>query len=216
MSKQALVVPAVLLLFGGSAMAIEEPKYEVVKTYPDFELRRYAPELLAETEVKGGFDQVGNKAFRILADYIFGNNRKEEKISMTAPVTQEPAQGGREKIPMTAPVTQQPKDDNGSSGTFVVSFVMPAHFTSQTLPKPVDPRVHIREVPARLMAARRYSGFWTEENYRDNEKTLLEAVKKAGLEPIGPPIYARYNSPFSLWFMRRNEVLVQVKEPTGS
>ena len=88
-------------------MAIEEPKYEVVKTYPDFELRRYAPYLVAETEVTGDFDEVGNRAFRILADYIFGNNRRQEKLEMTAPVNQRPAAGGGEKIAMAAPVAQR-------------------------------------------------------------------------------------------------------------
>ncbi|MCF8016864.1 MAG: heme-binding protein, partial [Chromatiaceae bacterium] len=93
-------------------MATEEPAYEVVREGPGFELRRYQPQLLAETKVQGRFDKVGGEAFRILADYIFGNNQAAEKIAMTAPVTQRPAasdddQAGT-RIEMTAPVTQRP------------------------------------------------------------------------------------------------------------
>lgn len=202
-------------------MAIEEPSHRIVETYPEFELRRYAPHLVAETVVDAGFDKAGSRAFGILADYIFGKNRGETKIEMTAPVTQQPAGEGTpgkgEKIEMTAPVTQRPADGDPARTTtgadrHVVSFVMPQRFTMETLPKPIDPRVELRREPERLMAVRRYSGRWTKENYRQQERKLLEAVQKQGLEPVGPPVYARYNSPFSLWFMRRNEVMVEVRE----
>jgi len=188
-------------------MATEEPRYEVLQQFEAFELRRYASQLLAETEVIGDFDDVGNQAFRILADFIFGNNREQEKISMTAPVIQQPGAG--EKIAMTAPVTQTPKA-GGGHGTYMFSFVMPASYTRATLPQPLDPRVRIREVPARLMAARRYSGSWSEVRYRVQEAMLLRSVSQAGLTTDGAPVYARYNSPFSLWFLRRNEVLIEV------
>jgi hypothetical protein len=189
-------------------MATEEPRYEVVQQFEAFELRRYAPQLLAETEVAGDFNDVGSQAFRILADFIFGNNRQQEKISMTAPVSQQPSAG--EKIAMTAPVTQTPKPGVGARGTYIFSFVMPAQYTRASLPQPVDPRVHIREAPARLVAARRYSGTWDEARYREHESILLQAVAQARLMTVGAPVYARYNSPFSLWFLRRNEVLIEV------
>ena len=196
-------------------MAIEEPAYTVVREGPGFELRRYQPQLLAETDVRGRFDQAGGKAFRILADYIFGNNQAAEKIAMTAPVSQRPAtaddQDRGTRIEMTAPVTQRAK--NAQTGAFVVSFVMPARFTLDTVPRPNDARVRLREEPARLMAALRYSGGWGESRYRDHQARLLDAVRAAGLTPIGEPIYARYNSPFSLPFLRRNEVLIEVAEP---
>jgi hypothetical protein len=204
-------VGAVLLLAGANAMAIEEPGYEVLKTYPEFELRRYAPYLVAETEVTGEFDQVGNRAFRILAGYIFGNNRSQEKMAMTAPVNQRPTVAEGEKLAMTAPVSQRPKEGAGQ-GTYVLSFVMPSGYTLDTLPEPLDPRVRLREEPARLMAARRYSGLWSESNYQANEVALLAAVERVGLTPVSAPVYARYNSPFSLWFLRRNEVMVEVSE----
>lgn len=192
-------------------MAIEEPAYEVVRTFPEFELRRYPPYLVAETEVSGDFDGAGSQAFRILADYIFGNNRSSTKIEMTAPVNQRPAAGDSERIEMTAPVAQRPKSGT-DGGIFVISFVMPSRFGLDSLPEPVDPRVQLREEAGGLMAVRRYSGRWTEARYRENEDALLRAVEEAGLQPAGAPVYARYNSPFSLWFMRRNEVMVPVAE----
>jgi hypothetical protein len=203
-------IGAALLLAGANAVAIEEPKYEVVKTYPGFELRRYAPYLVAETEVTGDFDGVGSQAFRILAGYIFGNNRAQEKMEMTAPVNQRSAAGDSEKMEMTAPVTQRPKGGKNAD-TFVLSFVMPSRYTLDTLPEPMDPRIRLREEPATLMAVHGYTGRWTQSNYRENESLLLAAVGKAGLTPVAAPIYARYNSPFSLWFLRRNEVMVEVE-----
>jgi hypothetical protein len=203
-------IGAMLLLAGANAVAIEEPKYEVVKTYPDFELRRYAPYLVAETEVTGDFDEVGNSAFRILAAYIFGENRAQEKMEMTAPVNQRPAAGDGEKMAMTAPVTQRPKA-GADADTYVLSFVMPSRYTLDTIPEPLSPEVNLREEPAKLVAVRGYSGRWNEANYREHESQLLAAVERGGLTPVGAPVYARYNSPFSLWFLRRNEVMVEVE-----
>jgi hypothetical protein len=154
-------IGAMLLLAGANAVAIEEPKYEVVKTYPDFELRRYAPYLVAETEVTGDFDEVGNSAFRILAAYIFGENRAQEKMEMTAPVNQRPAAGDGEKMAMTAPVTQRPKA-GADADTYVLSFVMPSRYTLDTIPEPLSPEVNLREESAKLVAVRGYSGRWTE------------------------------------------------------
>ncbi len=209
-----VVLATLLVLFGANAMAIEEPAYKIVREGPDFELRRYQPQLLAETEVRGRFDQAGGKAFRILADYIFGNNQAAEKIAMTAPVSQRPGeardQDGGTRIEMTAPVTQRAA--NARTGTFVVSFVLPARFNLDTVPRPNDARVGLRETPGRLVAALRYSGGWGESRYRTHEAQLLAAVRAAGLTPIGGPVYARYNSPFSLPFLRRNEVLIEVAE----
>jgi hypothetical protein len=210
------VAALLLLLTGGLAMAIEEPDYRVVERYPEFELRHYPPYLVAETEIDAGFDKAGNQAFRILAGYIFGDNRRSEKIEMTAPVSQRPDKAEGETIDMTAPVSQRPASAADADSGYVVSFVMPAQYTRETLPEPKDPRVRIRERPERLMAALRYSGRWTESNYRKHEKQLLDAVSAAGLTVVGEPVYARYNSPFSLWFLRRNEVMVEVERPEKS
>ena len=207
---KALPTVLLILIFAGPVLAYEEPKYDVVERYEGFELRKYAPYIVAETVVSGDFDEVGNKAFRILFDYISGNNRKKLEIQMTAPVNQSPAMASGEKISMTAPVIQTPQAKSNDSYTF--SFIMPSKYTLDTLPEPDEPRIRLRRVQPRLMAARAYSGTWSEKRYRKHEAALLEDVKAAGLTTVGEPIFARYNSPFALWFLRRNEVLVEVKE----
>jgi hypothetical protein len=153
---------------------------------------------------------VGNQAFHILAAYIFGENQAQAKMEMTASVNQRPAAGQGEKMAMTTPVTQRPKGGEGSD-TFVLSLVMPSGYSLDSLPVPLDPRVLLCEEPAKLMAVRSYSGRWTEANYRENESLLLALIEKAGLTHVAPPVYARYNSLFSLWFLRRNEAMVEVR-----
>jgi hypothetical protein len=206
---------AFMLLFAvGAAFAYEQPKHEIVKKCDGFELRRYAPYIVAETVVSGKFDDAGNKAFRILFKYISGDNLKKTEIPMTAPVNQSPAKETGEKIEMTAPVEQTPHGKNAD--TYVFSFVMPSKYTMETLPSPADRRIKLREVKSRLLAALTYSGTWSENRYRQHEASLLEAVKNAGFVTIGDPIFARYNSPFTLWFLRKNEVLVEVEQGTDA
>jgi hypothetical protein len=199
---RSLLAVTVMFVGGPAAMAIEEAKYTVVKSEGRFELRDYAPHNLAETIVEGDVEGAGSKAFNRLFQYISGNNRTQLKMDMTAPVSQEPT---GEKIAMTAPVGQQRAADK-----WVVSFMMPASFTLETLPEPLDPRVKLRAVPARRMAAVRYSGFWSEEGYTRNKRALEAWIEKTGLTIAGEPVWARYNPPFSLWFLRRNEVLIPV------
>lgn len=184
-------------------MAYEEPAYEVVRAAEDYEIRRYAPQLAAETDVVGDFDGAGNQAFRILAAYIFGENTARASIEMTAPVTQQRS----EKIEMTAPVIMQ-----SASGRYTYQFILPARFTLATAPTPTDARVRLRELPARTFAVYRYSGGWSEERYSAFRDRLLAALAADGVRPIGAPIFARFNSPFTLWFLRRNEIWVPVAE----
>ena len=198
------IVLLLLIMTGGCAGVSEEAKYSVVLKEGDLGLRRYDPQIVAETIVEGEFNEVGNEAFRRLFGYISGKNRKKEPIPMTAPVSQE-REG--EKISMTAPVNQEQKGDQWS-----ITFLMPSHFTMQTLPEPVDERVHLREVPERFMAAITYSGIWSRKRYELHKATLLDWMKAKQLEQVGEPVYARYNPPFTLWFMRRNEVLIPVRE----
>lgn len=180
------------------ARAIEEPSYTVVQKYDGFEVREYAPYLVAEVQVPGPADQAGNQGFRILAGYIFGRNKGERKVAMTAPVTQAAVPA---KIEMTAPVTQAEAD-----GAFVVQFVMPREYTLDTLPEPLDPRVSLKQMSGRRVAAIRYSGTWSERNYREHLETLERAVAAAGLGATGSPVYSRYDPPYVPWFMRRNEI----------
>ena len=183
-------------------MAIEEAAYTVTMQEGAFEIRDYAPHVVAETLVEGTLEEAGNAAFNRLFRYISGGNRSREKVAMTAPVAQQP-QG--EKIAMTAPVAQQRVREQ-----WAVSFMMPAASTLETLPAPEDPLVTLRQVPARRIAAVRYSGSWSEKAYLRHKEKLETWMRARGLASAGAPQWARYNSPFSLWFLRRNEILIPV------
>jgi hypothetical protein len=204
-----VLVPAVVGLFlaaSPNAMAIEKPSYRVVERREAFEIREYAPYLVAETVVGGSREEAGNAGFRILAGYIFGKNRGEKKIAMTAPVTQaEPA-----RIAMTAPVAQ-----SGEEGRWVIQFMMPSAFTLETLPEPLDPAVTFRVVPARRVAAHAYSGTWSASRYEEHLATLRAALASAGLTAVGEPVWARYDPPFMPWFLRTNEILLELA-PEGA
>ena len=195
-----------LALASWPAMAIEIPEYRVVEQDGSFELRAYSSYLIAETEVEAGFMNAGNIAFGRLFRYISGANTAQAEIAMTAPVEQS-SQG--EKIAMTAPVEQTKAD-----GVYRVGFVVPRKYNRETVPKPTDPRVSIREVPARIVAVWRYSGRWTEENFREHEQDLRRAVQARGLQAVSgdSAIIARYDAPFIPWFMRRNEVLIPLEK----
>jgi hypothetical protein len=191
-----------LVLGAEIGMATEEAKYTVLESEGDFELRQYQPHIVAETLVEGDFQEVGNEGFRRLYDYISGKNRKQQSIPMAAPVSQEAAS---EKIPMTAPVNQEQV-----GGKWRITFLMPSHYTMETLPEPTDPRVRLIKVPGLLMAALSYSGTWSRERYQDKENLLKELIRQKGLKIVGEPVFARYNPPFMPWFLRRNEVLIPV------
>jgi len=192
-----------LLFWCEDIMAIEEAKYSVVEREDAFELRQYQPQIIAETVVEGDFDQVGNEGFRRLFKYISGNNRSKKSISMNAPVSQEKTY---EKITMTAPVNQEKIGEK-----WIITFLMPSQYTMENIPEPLDPRIVIKKIPGNLMASMRYSGTWSKIRYEDNKARLYEMINKRGLKPEGEPIFARYNSPFMPWFLRRNEVLIPVK-----
>ena len=189
-------------------MATPEPDYELVGEYEAFELRRYEPYVVAEVTVKGKFSRAGNKAFRPLFRFISGNNQSREKIPMTAPVTQASGQ----EIPMTAPVTQQTAP--GTPDVHRIGFVMPSGMRLADTPLPKDERVVHREEPERVMAVIRYSGTWSEKRFARHQDELLAALGAAGLAAVGDPVWARYNGPMTPWFVRRNEIMVEV-DPTG-
>ena len=195
----------IVLLAAQPAMAIEEPAFDVLHATDDYEIRRYAPYIVAEVDVEGEAKKAGGDAFRILAGYIFGKNEPGTKMSMTAPVTSQPA---GERMQMTAPVISDAPDSGRDSYTF--AFVMESRYSMETLPKPTDPRIRLVEKPAQVMAARRYSGRWSDSNFRKNEAALLAALQADAVEMLGEIYLARYNSPFTPWFLRRNEVLVEV------
>lgn len=205
-----LFVLFILLLGVSTAMASEEADYTLVLKEGDFEVRTYAPQVLAEMLVKGGFGNVGNKAFMRLFKYITGNNTSQQKIAMTSPVTQSAKDQAAEseKIAMTSPVTQHSVKDS-----WAISFTMPAAATLETLPIPNDPKVTLRQVPERHLAVIRYSGLWTEKGYLENKAKLENWLKEKGYTVIGEPVWARYDPPFKPWFLRRNEVLLPIELP---
>jgi hypothetical protein len=197
----AALATIITLLSIPTAMAIEEPQFKVLEQDGSYELREYLPYIVAETRVEAGFEDAGSVAFQRLFRYISGNNIAQQKIAMTAPVTQ--SRG--EKISMTAPVSQV-----ADGKAYVVAFTLPSKYTLGTAPQPLDPTVRIRAVPAQRIACWRYSGRWTSDNFSENEALLRERIKARGLIPGGDAVLARYNPPFTPWFMRRNEVLIPV------
>jgi len=186
-----------------ATVGIEKAKYEVIYTEGKFEVRQYKPQIVAETIVDSTFDEAGNIAFRRLFNFISGNNRTKESIAMTAPVNQK---GSSEKIKMTAPVNQQQY-----AGKYAVSFLMPSKYTMKTLPEPLDANVKLRTTPAYKAAVIRYSGSWSQKRYLEHRTLLEDFVQRKGLKIIGEDIFARYDPPFQLWFIRRNEVLFPVE-----
>jgi effector-binding domain-containing protein len=200
---QAITALLFLTFFaGGCALRVEKANYTVIRQDKNFELRDYPSQIVAETEVSGTIEDAGNRAFRPLFNYISGENRSQEKISMTSPVTQE---ASSEKIAMTAPVAQQSTADG-----WMVSFMMPQSYTMDTLPTPNDPKVQVREIPQRRMACVTYSGTWSEKRYLRNLQDLEAWIAENGFTVLGSAVWARYNPPFTPWFLRRNEILIPV------
>ena len=183
--------------------AVEEPAYEVTRTMDTVELRRYAPYVVAEVVLDATAEEAGNLAFPILAGYIFGKNKGEKKFAMTAPVTQSAAPM---RMDMTAPVTQA-----AVAGGMRVQFVLPKGVTLATAPEPIDSRVQLREVPSAHWAVIRYSGTWSDANYLEHLGKLQAALQAAGVATQGEPVLARYNAPFTPWFMRRNEIWLALR-----
>jgi len=202
-----LLIVANLVLFGAIAMATEEAEYDVIVRDGKFELRHYAPKVVAETVLEGDFDKVGNVAFKRLAGYIFGGNETTTKFAMTAPVGLEVVNKKTTESNLGGQAVSTPQ----RADSWRVTFVMPSEYSLETLPKPNDHRVFLRTEPGLTMAALRYSGSWSQTRYHKHETKLLSWIKQRGLKVAGEPVFARYNSPFALWFLRRNEVLVPVE-----
>ncbi|MDJ0339226.1 heme-binding protein [Cryobacterium sp. PH31-O1] len=191
----------------------EQQPYHVVKSYDAFELRRYPAHLVAEVTTDGPFEDAGNRAFRYLFAYITGANQSLQKVAMTAPVVQADA---AEKIAMTAPVLQERAEDAAGAAAgerFRVAFVLPEGLTAETAPQPTDPAVHVRTVPESLAGALRFRGRWSQTSYEQHLDELRGALTAAGLTALGSPRFARFDPPFKPWFLRRNEVLLDVEDP---
>ncbi len=185
-------------------MAIEEPKYSIIETSDQFELRAYDSKIVAETFVSGSSYDASRTGFKRIANYIFGNNTSQngsnEKISMTAPVTIEQK---TEKIAMTAPVTIEEQDDK-----WRVHFVMPASHSMDTLPTPNNSNVLLRELPATNYAVISFSGLSGEKKVARKTAELMSWLESKNITATGKPELARYNVPWTPPFMRRNEIMI--------
>lgn len=186
---------------------VEQPDYKVVTSKENIEIRDYAPMILAKVEVSGERKQAIREGFKILADYIFGNNTSNKKMEMTAPVTNELS----EKMAMTAPVLQERHMDK-----WKVAFVMPKKYTFETLPKPNSKDVILIPLPARRFAVIRFSGLADDENIKQHTEELEDYIRAEKLKPTGGIVLAFYNPPWTIPFLRRNEVMIEVESTIHS
>ncbi len=208
-----IIIITVLVLFLlwtiGSWIAIrniEEPKYEVLSQKNGYEIRMYDPYIVAETNVKGSYNETLREGFKNIADYIFGNNTKAQKIAMTAPVLNSEEGDVSEKIAMTVPVISE-----GDSKERKISFVMPSKYTLETLPKPNTDLVTLREVPGRKVAVLKYTWYSSAKRVEAKKKILEAKLNEDGIENVSDFYSALYNPPFSMPFVLRNEILVDIK-----
>ena len=207
--KVSIIMLLIIFNTGCSLFGIrnyETPKYEVLLKEGNKEIRYYEPYIVAKTSVKGNYKEAQSTAFRILADYIFGNNEKKQKIEMTGPVFQKPDPEG-EKIPMTGPVVQSPSEKG-----WVMTFMIPPSYKMEDLPVPKDKRVNLETVPAKYNASIRYTWYGSKPRNEMRAKELeawLTGLKE--YVPTSSPMYAGYDPPWTLPFFRRNEMMIEVK-----
>ena len=194
-----------ILFFSNYLMATEEPDFNLIFKKENFEIREYAPKILAQVEVEAGFKDASTKGFKLLADYIFGNNSTldgSQKIDMTTPVVLEPKS---ELIDMTTPIILE-----GSDRRWVVSFVMPKEYSIKTLPKPNNKDIKIIRQPKEKYAVIVFSGLVSDSNYKEQSVLLNTFINDSNLKKIGHLQIARYNPPWTLPFFRRNELMVKI------
>lgn len=182
---------------------IEKPTYIVLEKRTDYEIRQYEPYIIAETEVTGNYDEATSNGFRIIADYIFGNNTSKESISMTTPVLEESS----EKIAMTTPVINTLEGEK----TRTISFVLPSKYTLETLPTPNNPQVTITQIPSRKVAVKKFSGYATAKRVGEQKEKLQQSLARDKENIIGNIQVARYNPPLSMPLTLRNEIIVEIK-----
>jgi len=182
----------------------DQPAYQVEERIGGLEIRRYAPQVTAHTQIDGtGYDAAVQQGFRRLAGYIFGDNFNGEKLAMAAPVTTKAA--ASEKIGMRSPVITE-SEGRG----YKMSFMMPPGRTVESLPLPNDTAVELDEVPERRVAVLRFNGSYRGKQVEEREQELMRMVKAAGLQALSAPMFAGFDSPATLPFLRRNEVWVEV------
>ncbi len=176
---------------------LESPRYHVTAKADGYELRNYDPVIVAETEVAGEYREALGAGFRRLFRFISGDNTEGGRISMTTPVTEHARDGAGARKPGT--------------GLRTIAFVMPRDRAQDQLPAPNDPLVRLRPVPARTVAAVRFKGWATPGRVGKKTRALMAAVARHGYSVVSEPETAIYNPPMTVPFLRRNEILVEVK-----
>ncbi len=199
----ALALLLVAIAAAGPIMSrVEQPDYKVLASDgSSIEIREYGAMIAAETEVKGERQAAIREGFGLIAAYIFGKNEPSAKIAMTAPVQQQ----GKQEISMTAPVTQQAGD-----GAWTVRFIMPANWSMETLPKPTDSRVRLSPIPANKAVAIRFSGSPSNQLIASKTSQLKNYAADQKLTVTGEPLFAFYDPPWTLPFLRRNEIMLTI------
>ena len=193
--KSTLIIALFTIIYTNISMALEEPKYQILKSNKNYEIRKYKDRLAVEVTYSNE-----DSGFRYLFNYISGENTTAEKVSMTVPVTQSV------KIDMTAPVTQSKKD-----GKMVMQFFLPSKFTLNTAPKPTNSRVNLVVLEGDIYAVVRYSGRVTKKNFQKHYQQLKEFLIEDNINFIEPPIRATFNGPFTIPILRRNEIMMKIK-----
>ena len=199
----ALILIVGGLLAGPVMSNVEKPDYKVIQTERNIEIRQYEPMIIAEVEVDGKREDAIREGFRLIADYIFGNNTVQRDIAMTAPVQQQESQ----KIAMTAPVQQQ-----STGRSWQISFVMPSKYSMETLPEPKNDRVRLKKIMTKKFVVIKFSGTNSNENVTEHENQLMNYIEANQIKIIDSPKYAFYNAPWTLPFMRRNEVMIEINQ----
>lgn len=191
------------VLAGPVLSDVEKPDYKVIQSEQNIEIRQYEPMIIAEVEVDGKREGAIGDGFRLIADYIFGNNTVKRDIAMTAPVQQQESQ----KIAMTAPVQQQ-----STGRSWQISFVMPSKYSMESLPEPNNDRVRLKEILTKKFIVIEFSGTNSNENVTKHENQLMNYIEANQIKINGSPKYAFYNAPWTLPFMRRNEVMIEINQ----
>ena len=187
------------LLISNSAMAIEEPKFTSIEKEGPFEIRIYAPKMIAEVSVTGNLQESSNKGFRAIADYIFGNNTaasgKQEKISMTAPVV----------------MKAEPNNTKDFNNRWLMYFVMPSQYSHSSIPKPNNPYINLRDIGEKKVAVLKFSGLVNEGKMAKKTTELALWISSKKIRSLSNPELARYNPPWTLPFLRRNEIFIEIE-----
>jgi hypothetical protein len=196
------LIAAVMLFVGFAAHAAEQPVYQIVQLTDTLEVRRYEPFVVAEVVVAAAEDEAAERAFSMLVGYIYGQNSDDRKFELTSPVMQMTLPS---KSALSTPTQSEDRDE------LLVQFLMPKAYPLSALPRPLDPRVKLREVPSQRLAVIQYSGSWSQSNYGEHLEILKQALANAGIAIQGEPIFARYDSSFTPWFLRTNEIWLKVQ-----